>query len=336
MDSIINVNIPNIIHNIQNLTKGKQACLMVKADGYGLGMGLIKNLINHGYNYFGVSNYSEALMIREIDPNCDILIVTKVPTSLYNECISKNFSVSIIDFNGLDNVIDGLKFHIKLDTGMNRIGFKPYEFDLLVDKINNTKYKAEGIFTHLSCADNVEFSNNQIELFYSVVDRLNYTPNLIHYQNTIGCILYDDDRTTMVRPGIGIYGLYSSVEDCTKFGDKLKLGFTLSAFVIQSKQSEGYVGYDATEFFDGYISTLKLGYHDGWLRKLSGYNYTPKHRILGKICMCQHMVTGKIETPYFNVIDTKEDIYNIAKYCDITIYELIVGMSNRLERRYYE
>lgn len=336
MDSVLKVNIDNIDHNIKYLSDGKKPCLMVKADGYGLGIEIVSKLYERGYNYFGVSNYSEAQKIRHLIPECDILIVTKVPVELFEECVINNFSVAIISFEQLSQVVDGLKYHIKLDTGMNRIGFKDYEYDRVITEINNQKLQPEGIFTHLSCADNENFSQEQIAKFKSVVNKLVNKPKYIHFQNTLGCILYKDEIANMVRPGIGIYGLYASEDDCIKFEDKLKLGFSLEAAVVQSKFSTGAVGYDAIQEYEGFITTLKLGYHDGLMRSLSGYQYPGGYEIVGKICMCQHMITGEFNEDYFPVITCKNDIYNIAKYCGITIYELIVGFSPRIERRYNE
>ncbi len=334
MDSYIEVNISNIVSNIDYLSKGKKPCLMVKADGYGMGLDIVKQLIKQGYNYFGVSNFIEATNIRKIDDSVDVLIVTKVSLDKYDECIENNFTIAIVDFEGLAHVKKGLKYHLKIDTGMNRLGFKSYEFEKLKNEFKNLEYKPEGIFTHLAMATNIEFSNKQVKIFKNLLDNLDYNFRYVHVQNSVGCITQDLEFTNMVRPGLGIYGLSSDMEEYEKFGHHLKPVLKVFGAVLQSKYVDGSIGYDQIDSYNGFVTTVKLGYHDGFPRKLHGYSYFKDMPIIGKVCMCQHMIVGKYDDEFIPITTTNLDLYKMATFLDITIYELIVGLSSRIERRY--
>lgn len=334
MDSYIEINTSNIASNITKLAKDKKPCLMVKANCYGLGKEVINQLINLGYDYFGVSTIKEAFEIRQFSKDVDILIVTYVDPKDFKLCIENTFTVSILDVEGLRQVIPSLKYHLKIDTGMNRLGFKEYEFKELVEEVNKVTIIPEGIYTHFGEATNKNRTDMQLSLFKQILDKIDIKFKYIHVQNTLGCILYDLDFVNMVRPGIGIFGLLSTKEEYIEHDINLKNVFTMSALVSQSKYVDGDVGYDFSQYHKGYLTTIRLGYHDGISRGLTGFNLGNRDKIVGKICMCQLMIACEYHKRFYPFITSNEDIYNMIEYLNITVYELLVSFSNRLERRF--
>ncbi len=330
MDSHLIIDTKAILSNINLLSKDNKPCLMVKANGYGLDV--VDFLISQGYDFFGVSTVVEAISLREKSKDIDILITAGITQSSFDICLKHDLIISVGSFEILDKLPPGLRYHVKIDTGMNRFGFKESEFNLLVKRIDELK-SAEGIFTHLPKAYDEDFSQMQISEFKELLARFDHNFKWVHVQNTLGCIIYDLDFVNMVRPGIGIYGLLSNQAEANEYGQELTPVIKLNALVAQSKYVDGDVGYDLSQAYTGYLTTIKLGYHDGLARSLAGFKYHGKYEIIGKICMCQQMIAGQFEEEFFPVIRNNKDIYDIIEYEGVVVYEFLVSLSQRLERR---
>lgn len=311
------INYEHVADNIEYLRKGKKTILMVKANAYGMGINHIKKLIQHGYDFFGVSTLDEAIEIRKIDQNCEILVCT--PISEYNVAVENNIIVTIIDAN---DVIDGLRYHIKFDTGMGRLGIKN----------NFNSLEPEGIYTHFPIASDTEFSKKQIAEFREI-SKLFKNVKYIHMQNTLGSIKYDIDFCNMVRIGIGQFGLLSNHEEAKEYGQHLKPVLKLETRVINYKENyDGYIGYDLTEYVNGNIATIRIGYYDGLSRSFGGYTFKNGNKIVGLICMCQTMIKTNKKQEYIEIFGEEENIYNILKYGKISTYEFLVSLSTRVNK----
>lgn len=311
------INYDKVVENISYLKKDKEVCIMVKANSYGMGFNHIKKLITVGYTFFGVTTLDEALEIREYDKNVEVMVFA--PIDDFQKAIENNIIVTVTD----NNVVEGLRYHIKIDTGMGRLGFQNFNF---------TKLKPEGIFTHFPMAANEEFSKLQIAELKKASELF---PNIkyIHIQNTLGAIKYDIDFCNMVRIGIGQFGYLAGKREASNFGQSLKPALRLEVRVVQYKENfTGPIGYDLTENVSGNIATIRMGYHDGLLRCFQGYQFNSGAKIVGLICMCQAMLVVDEESDYIEIFGEEENIYSLLNYGRISTYEFLVSFSARVNK----
>ncbi len=325
-----------VYENIELLRKDKKACLMVKAENYGMGYDFINNFVKMGYDYFGVSTIEEARQVRERAKTAEILIVAYVAKEYYQECIEQNFTVTVFSPETLSAIDYGCKYHLKFDTGMGRIGFNEKQIMMVKEYISDKK-QPHGIYTHEPMAVNEEYTRKQIELFKSIVDQFSEVDfEHIHFQNSVGSQLYDLDFVTMIRPGLGIWGYYADMDEKkqveSKVGQTIKPALRLVGKIHMIKDYDGRIGYDLSEKVKGTIATVRIGYHDGFSRSFTGYKFTNGNQIVGKICMCQCFV--KIETPTENleIFGSNEDIYALTEHGQKTVYEFLATLAKRILR----
>jgi alanine racemase len=244
-----------------------------------------------------------------------------------------------------------INIHIKVDTGMGRIGVLHYDAHNLVKNIHKLKFiRIEGIFTHLAFADmNREFTLYQIDLFNRLIHRLNkegmHIP-LLHTANSMGVIGYKNSHFNMVRPGLVIYGLYPKRNLKITLRPVLSLK-TKAIFVKRLPKGYGIsYGHEYITKRTTTIVTLPIGYGDGYPRNLS--NLAPvlisgrRFRISGRICMDQVMVDVAdmpvkvgdevvlIGSCGRNKISTEE----LAKLSGTIPYEIVCGLGSRVPRVY--
>ncbi len=338
-NTYLKVDLDQVEKNIELVRKGKRACLMVKANNYGIGYDVIPELVKRGYDYFGVTTIEEADIIREYAPDAEILIVGYVDPSLYSHVIESNYTVTIFSFETLYTIIDGLKYHLKFDTGMGRIGFFVDQIEEVRNHIKNVSVYPIGIYSHYPEAINEEFTLNQIELFKNILKRFDdYNFEFIHLQNSVGCQLYDLDFCNLVRPGLSIWGYYADQTEKdyieSKCGETIKPALKLSAKVHMIKKYDGLIGYDLSEHVDGLIGTIRIGYHDGFSRRVNGYQFETGERVVGKVCMCQAFLKLQNEIDEIEVFGKTNSIYNLVDYAGLTVYELLVSISSRILREW--
>jgi alanine racemase len=287
-----------------------------------------------GYDFFGVSTLEEALEIKAINEKIEVLIVAKIPEVQVKDAIKNNIILTLSDFRELET-FKKARCHIKIDIGMNRLGFKKEEIGTLLLNINNGVIKPEGIYSHFPNATNNYETHNQIKFFKSVLNEMDYEFKWIHMQNSLGCLLYDIKFTNMVRPGIAVLGYYSSYPEKELLNMPLKESLSFYAFVEQIKMCDGYVGYDSQEYYKGKVATLRVGYHDGISRALKDYKFNSGNKILGNICMCQMMIeSNNFDGNYFEIFGKNNSLYSLANYQRKITYEIFVAIPPRIERKY--
>ncbi|NLK20648.1 MAG: alanine racemase [Epulopiscium sp.] len=313
---IAEINLDAIKHNInqiqKNLTKDTNIMAIVKADAYGHGaVEVSKVLLESGVERLAVAILEEGKQLRREGFNVPILILGYTPLELANEIVSFNFTQTVFTYEMAEAIsYAALKqkkeanIHIKIDTGMGRIGLKPNQASLnLIEEISKLpNINIEGIFTHFSSADEVDtiFTNLQFENFTSFTRRLeelNIHIPIKHCSNSAGFISYKNMQMDLIRPGIILYGLYPS-EEVEKETLNLRPAMTLKSQVVYVKE----VGEDVPisygrKFITNRktkVATIPVGYADGYSRRLSSIGrvlikgaYAP---IIGNICMDQFMV----------------------------------------------
>lgn len=308
-DAWVEVNLDCIEHNIlefkKYLKKDAKLFAVVKADAYGHGAVMIAPiLLASGVDFLGVSSIDEGLQLRENDINAPILVLGAVPVWSFDRAAQNNISVSVFSDEHIEacrQTYEKLKIktkvHVKIDTGMNRIGVRPDEAVEFIKKIQDCDFiELEGIFTHFATAETESYALEQYKKFRYVVDNVDTKGLIVHCCNTAAVVCYDDFEYTGARVGIGIYGLQPDLTKGTKQPD-LRPAMSLKGRItnIHTAQEDEGVSYSHT--FETVkptkIATIPIGYADGVSRLLSnkicGIINGKKVKQIGNITMDQMM-----------------------------------------------
>jgi alanine racemase len=359
------INLDNILNNIEKIKNmvSSQCNIMaiVKANAYGHGAVKVATFLEEkGIGYFGVATIDEAIELREAGIKGDILILGYTNVNRINLLSRYNLTQTIhtveyaIQINSLRNQT---KVHIKVDTGMSRLGIychqkedihKTIELIEGIFKFNNLEIN--GIYTHFSESDDIDsnFTQTQFELFKKVTDELiniGHNIGLRHCCNSAGTLRFPEMHLDMVRPGILLYGLPPII---TKI--EFKPVMELKSTVIQVKKMKAgdSIGYGRSYKLndDRSIATIAIGYADGYSRLLSNNDYVLINGkiapIIGRVCMdiCMVDVTNidvKQEDEviiYGNSNNKYKSINEIADKLNTINYEILCSISNRVEREY--
>ena len=345
-DAWVEINLESLAQNIIEIKKGipldKKMLGIVKADAYGHGSQMIaKTMLASGVDMFGVSSVDEGLDLRNVKIKAPILVVGAIPTWAVESATLNDIAFSIFNDGHLEKV------HVKLDTGMNRIGVRAEEGVNYIEKVRKADYlKFEGVFTHLAAAEEPEEAKKQISRWNSVVDNIDTKGLLIHIQNTAATFAYDI-KSNMVRVGISLYGLYPDLPPAVNYKPKLKQVMGLKGRITnihEVKTNEG-VSYAHTFIAEKptRVATIPIGYADGVARGLSNKIYGiingKKIKQIGNITMDQMMFDlGKIDAQVGDVITLlDEENLTLDSWAEIlhTInYELTCRLKVRLPRVY--
>ena len=317
------VNIDALKHNFDAIRaaadrKARIICV-IKADAYGHGAVFLGKLYEKmGADGFAVSNIEEAMQLRENGIHLPVLILGFTPASLAGELAVHHISQAVFSEEYArelsaeavkQNVQVGI--HIKVDTGMSRIGFlyqniqRDGEAVLQMERAcQQPNLVPEGIFTHFARADEengAEATKKQYALFLSFTDRiekeLGYRVPIRHCSNSAGIVSYPDYNMDMVRAGITMYGLWPS-EEVPRNVIRLEPALSLHSHIAYVKEIEAGtpVSYGGTYVADHTtrVATIPVGYGDGYPRSLSGKGYVlicgKRAPIIGRVCMDQFMV----------------------------------------------
>ena len=353
-NTYVDINLSNIEYNVKEIIKRynkyKYYFGVIKADAYSHGdLKVTKSLINAGCNYLAVSSIEEAIHIRKsIEDKIDILCLenTKITKTYLDKCLKYNITITITNLTDLKNIIkysekvelNKLKFHIKIDTGMNRLGFKTQdEFNIAMNLCNENKLYIEGIYTHIYKASDKKTTYAQFDKFEDITSKIDLSKiPIIHIAQSQTMVNYiKKDYINGVRLGIIMYG----------FIDKdLKSTFTLNSQIIQINninkgETVGYDGeYIAKE--NEIIATVSIGYADGITRGYKDcyvYINDKKYQIIGNICMDMFMIKiDKSVKMYDKVIVIKDNnhIKEISKILKTIPYEIICNIGKRVHRKY--
>ena len=297
--TFLEINVNDLYHNLEvfNSKTNKKMMAIVKANAYGLiDYKLAKLLEEKGVDFFGVSSLDEAIRLREHGINSKILIMGYVDDF---EVIRK-LDIAIItpDFDFVKSnkeSLKNIKVHIKVNTGLNRLGVLPSEAKETLDTLLEAKAIPEGIMTHYACYDDVDYTYRQYNLFRDILDELNYKFEYIHTAATDAALYLEDEVSNYVRIGLGLFG-YANIEHDWD----LKPVLSLKAGIVSCKKVEKGSGVSYGHHYisdgEGYINTVTIGYSDGISRKLENkkvYIGDEECKIVGTICMDLMMVLSK-------------------------------------------
>ncbi len=312
----LEVYLGNCVHNLNEVKKRIQEktkiCAIVKADGYKLGAAEVsKTYIKNGVDMLAVAILDEAMDLRNKIKDFPILVLGHTPEDYFEKALKKDITLTFYNESRIELLNEKAKklgkkakIHIKIETGMNRLGFTPNEKSISkIKKIYNMDYiEIEGIFSHLARADEQDktFAYKQKKRFDKVLKRLeeeNVNIPIKHLANSAAIIDLPEFQYNMVRPGIMLTGLYPS-NKVQKDNVNLRLAFNLKAKITNVREinpGEG-VSYGHTFIAKNKtkVATIPIGYADGLLRLLSNklcMSYKGKKcKIIGNICMDQCMI----------------------------------------------
>ena len=297
--------VENYRNALKHLTAPTQLICVLKADAYGLGGSMVaKRLYDEGQRIFAVASYNEAAEIRKSVPDCDVLILGLCGEAQLMHAIEAGILLTVFSKKYADAVISAAKItgkkarvHIKLETGLNRLGFEPSDAADAVEAIVNSGHVVlEGLFTHLALRDAAS-DRQQLDLLTDTRDALTargITIPMVHALDSIGMVRYPDDHLDAVRTGAWLYGVYPKRY---AHPEESQLALTVKARIAQLHHAKAgeCLGYDETHPLqrDSVIATLSVGYIDGYPRLNSEGEVEIRGKrapVAGLVCMDQMMV----------------------------------------------
>lgn len=359
------INLSNLTYNLNQIKKklSPKTKIMptIKADAYGHGLiPIAKRLVSDGVDFFGVASIDEGIKLRKAGIRFPILILGLILKKDIVPIFKYGLTTTVCDeelalaLNNKARIFGKpVNVHIKVDTGMGRIGVLHQDAERLIRNIHKLRFiNIEGIFTHFAFADaNKEFTMYQIDLFNRLIQRLNkdgINIPLVHAANSMGIIDYKKSHFNMVRPGLVIYGLYP--RENLKINLRPVLSLKTRVIFVKGVPS-GYgisYGHDYVTKKETRIVTLPVGYGDGYPRNLSNKAAVlirgRRFKICGRICMDQIMIDAGdylvkigdevvlIGSQGKNRITTEE----LAQISGTIPYEIVCGLGSRIPRVYVD
>lgn len=365
--SWIEINTKNLEYNInqikQIIPKTTQIMAVVKANAYGHDSIIIsKKLQEIGINDFAVATLPEAIMLRENNITGNILILGYTELEELQKAIDNNIMQTIVDNDYAKSVLKAnlqgkLKCHVKINTGMNRIGEFYDNFAALSEIYQNPALQIEGTFTHLCVSDSdkiedINFTKEQINRFDKAIEFIKnqgLNPGKLHTQASYGTINYTNCKYDYVRMGILMYGINASYDCYNKYNVDFKPVMAVKSKVTSIKyiNPAETVSYGRTFKADNKIkiASVGIGYADGVPRALSNILIVKinnkKYHQIGRICMDQLMVEINDEDSIaigdeVILIDSNESkdltLEDWAKLTNTITDEIICKFTTRLKR----
>ena len=328
----------------------KPMIAILKANAYGHGYQEVANVLkdNPHISMFGVATLKEAIDLRKMNMKQDILVLGAIPLEDLSLAIQYDITLSLFSLDYMNEIKEmhhdkqPVKVHIKLDTGMNRIGFKTREeLQEVLNSCQKDIFQIEGVFTHFATADD-ELQNNEYEKqkqkFYEMID--GYSFKYIHCQNSAAMMYHHDELSNIGRIGIAMYGCDPAGDECEDLKQVMSL-YSKVVMIKKIKKGEK-IGYGMTYVApsDQYIATLPIGYADGFIRANQGrqvYINGRYYPIVGRVCMDQMMVCVDENVHVHDEVEIFGEhmtLSRMAKELNTISYEITCLLSERVERVY--
>ncbi|HXG50586.1 MAG TPA: alanine racemase [candidate division Zixibacteria bacterium] len=334
---------------------------MVKANAYGHGaVTVARTLEAQGADALGVATLEEALELREAGIRSPILVLAGTYPAQAGDLLAHGLTPVVYNADGLrdlERAVAGLGatlgVHVKVDTGMGRIGFLPSEIDSWLPELNKLKaLKIEGLLSHFSRAESVEgdYTLRQLEAFRNVAHRLRaagIAPPLIHIANSAATITLPEAHFDMVRPGLILYGVYPAASMANRIAVKPVLSWKTRILQLKKVPAGSSISYGQTFVTrrESLIATLPIGYADGYPRLLSNRGAVlvkgKRAPVVGRVCMDLTMieVTDIPEVqPGDEVVllgrqgEAEITADEIAAWSDTISYEILTSIGARVPR----
>ncbi|MFB1082991.1 alanine racemase [Jeotgalibacillus sp. JSM ZJ347] len=361
-DTWIEVDLDAIQYNISQLSNqlNRDTLIMavVKANAYGHGyLEVAEAALEGGAEWLAVAFLDEALFLRKHGFTAPILVLGATRPEDAGLAAANHIRLTVFSIDWirsarafLDTHI--LNIHLKTDTGMGRLGFTDPEEVAEAERLasDSSNLEVEGVYTHFATADELDrtYADQQHERFLKVLDVFQQKPPMIHASNSAGAFLRDNSAFNAVRFGISMYGLVPSGDIRSEMPAPLKPALSLYTKMVQVKKlpKGEKVSYGATYTAqqDEWIATLPIGYADGWIRQMQGFEVLAgeyRAEIVGRVCMDQCMIRLPFEMKEGTVVtlvgETSEDcilLDDIAAHNGTIHYESACLLTARVPRVY--
>lgn len=351
----------NILLQKKQLPKDTEVFAVVKANGYGHGaVAVAKAALDAGVTGFCVALLDEALQLRENGITEPILILNMIDPHYIPLAVENDLSITCGNWEWLSHLLKEveanplkkpLQLHLKIDSGMGRIGFfteeslkKAYDAILASNSLALT-----GIFTHFATADeaDVSYYEKQAHKFQTLLNSLPQLPRYVHSSNSATALWHQAGIGNLVRMGVSMYGLNPSGNELA-LPIPLKPAMELVSELIQVKKVPVKTGISYGKTYEtessAYIGTVPIGYADGWLRRMQGFSLLVegnKCPIVGRVCMDQLMLllpkAYPIGTPVTLIGESQGaeiTLQDAADYLGTIHYEICCQLSDRIPRIY--
>jgi alanine racemase len=364
--TVLEINLNSLVHNLNHyrskLNNGTKVMAMVKAFSYGTGSFEIANALQfHHVDYLAVAYADEGMELRKAGITVPIMVMNPDEQS-FDSIIQHNLEPEIYNLRILGllekairkNILPRnkpVKIHIKLDTGMRRLGFMEEDMDELLQRIGeNMMLYTQSVFSHLAASEDPaqdDFTREQIEKFRHMSERIKEMvdhPVLMHILNSAGISRFPEAQFDMVRLGISLYGIADLKEDQEALEPVTTLRSTISQ--IKAVRRDETIGYDRAfrAERDMQIAIVPIGYADGLARSLSNGKGSlvlkgQRVPIVGNVCMdmCMVDITGlqAEEGDDIFVFGKEKSVPELANEMGTISYEVLTGISRRVKRIYF-
>lgn len=343
-------------------------CAVVKADAYGHGdSATVTFLEKIGVRWFAVSNITEAVRLRKLGIKGEIIVLGYGFSEDAEETADLNLIQTVTGFDHALSLAEKtsdstvLRVHVKIDTGMGRLGISAENITACVDEIMKIiaikKLSIEAIYTHLAVADSndesdVDYTEKQIDAITSVISELEkrgISNMQFHFQNSAGTVYYDGKKSSIARLGIMLYGLYPNHALPLPCELEPVMEFKTTVTQVKTIKSESYVSYGRTfkSKKETQIASMAVGYADGYSRALSSKAEVIINgkltKVVGRICMDQTMIdvtgidvkVGDTVTLFGSCGAERITADDLADIYGTIGYEIICGISKRVPRVIY-
>jgi alanine racemase len=331
---------------------------VVKANAYGHGaVAVSRAAVDAGADYLAVANLKEALELREAGIVSPILILTESPTSVVDDIIQYDLSQTIYSFAEARALSDEaqrrkktVRMHVKIDTGMGRVGVAPSEAVAFITKVSSLPgIGLEGVFTHFAKAEDPHdsFTRDQFTKFQQVAAKANNIP-IKHSANSAAVLFHPETHLDMVRVGLMMYGLYPAGSSRRMINLRPALSFKSRVTYLKRIPAGSAVSYGCTYVAprETTIATIPVGYADGFSRRLSNRGQVivrgKRYTVVGRVTMDLIMVDvgdARVEVGDEVVLIGEQNgqaisADEVAGLEETIAYEVICGIGKRVPRIY--
>ncbi|MBI5511285.1 MAG: alanine racemase [Deltaproteobacteria bacterium] len=363
--TIATVDLGAIRHNLEvarRLVPGQAICAVVKADAYGHGMNEVGlTLSRAGVEWLAVALVEEGISLRRVGVKTSILVLGSALGGTLFELVAHNLTAAIYRPDQLEALAMAARgkpvaFHLKIDTGMARLGVRLEELDQVLDALDKTpNLVLDGVLTHFADADlaDRDFNSAQLRLFEGACRRLQargYKPKWQHIANSAAVLSFPEAQVGLLRPGLMIYGLDPLAKRrATELVPAMR--WTTRPVHLKTVPQGARISYGGRFVTkrDSRIATLPVGYADGYPRAMSGKaQVLVRGRlvpVVGTICMdlCMADVTDVPEVSLDDEVvlmgrqeGAEVSAYDLATWADTIPYEIICGVGARVPRYYVD
>jgi alanine racemase len=356
----VTVDLEAIRHNVRALKPAGAALMaVIKANAYGHGDVEVANAaVDAGAGWLGVALVEEGLRLRDAGVDARVLVLSEFPPGSEREALAARLTPTLYTRAGLERLAaaaagEPIAVHVKVDTGMHRVGVWPPEDALpFVERVRASGLRLEGVFTHFARSEeDVPTTKEQAERFLEVLDRLRgagHEPEFVHAANSGGTILHADTHFDVVRPGISIYGLQPGAGVGAAM--RLRPALTWRSRVSMVKRLPAgeriSYGHRYTVERDAWIATVPVGYADGYPRALGTRADAllggRRRRVAGTVTMDQMMLDcGEDEVAEGDEVvligsQARESVTadELAVHAGTIGYEIVTRIGERVPREY--